>query len=242
MSPAVVHYALDVLAAAVGARLYIAERGRYGGTGLLNRDAFPVLFGCVAGAAIGNKAVFWVQNPQLLQVALAHPLAWLSGQSMVGGLLGGLLGVEIAKKMAGITRSTGDAFVVPVLAGLMVGRIGCFLAGLADDTYGVPTDLPWGWDFGDGVRRHPTQLYEILFAGMLMFALVRFRPLLSVQPGLTFKVMLAGYLGWRFAIDFLKPVPFAYPGGVSGIQLVCAIALTLYLPLLVGQARRLAHG
>lgn len=50
---------------------------------------------------------------------------------------------------------------------MAVGRLGCFFAGLPDYTYGVPTDLPWGVNFGDGVPRHPVQLYES--AAMLLF-------------------------------------------------------------------------
>jgi prolipoprotein diacylglyceryltransferase len=49
-----------------------------------------------------------------------------------------------------------------------VGRIGCFLTGLADNTYGTPTGLPWGVDFGDRIHRHPTQLYEIAFLMILI--------------------------------------------------------------------------
>jgi len=123
--------------------------------------------------------------------------------------------------------------------GLIIGRVGCFLAGLEDDTYGIPTDLPWGVDLGDGVRRHPTQLYDIGFALGALFLLRRHRPQLAGEPGLQFKLMLAGYLLWRFFIDFLRPVPYAFPLGLSGIQVVCAVALALYVPLLVRQFSRL---
>ncbi len=93
-----------------------------------------------------------------------------------------------------------------------MGRIGCFLAGLADDTYGKPTSLPWAVDFGDGIGRHPTQIYEILFLALVAF-------LVSVKrerrEGARFRVFLAGYLGWRVAVDFLKPQPL-----VLGLNLI----------------------
>ncbi len=47
------------------------------------------------------------------------------------------------KRIAGIRSRTGDLFAVPLCVGIAIGRIGCFLAGLADDTYGKPTSLPW---------------------------------------------------------------------------------------------------
>lgn len=198
---------------------------------LLDGGRFAVLLGCIFGAAIGNKLVFWIEMPHLLPLYWNTPAVWLAGQSMVGGLLGALIGVELAKKLSGVRTSTGDIFVFPVLLGLIIGRIGCFVAGLADGTFGLPTSLPWGVDFGDGIARHPTQLYEIIFAGALWLILHRLRAAWAAQPGLLFKVMLCSYLLWRLWVDGLKPVPFDYGLGSSGIQVVCAIALLFYAPL-----------
>jgi len=96
-----------------------------------------------------------------------------------------------------------------------------------------------GVDFGDGVPRHPTQLYEIGFVAALGAVLLRFKPRLSAEPGLMFKLFLAGYLIWRVLIDCLKPVPYAYILGLSGIQLLAVIWLTWYIPQTVRQWRRL---
>ena len=77
------------------------------------------------------------------------------------------------------------------------------------------------------------------FALLLWRVLHQFQYRCAVQPGLLFKLMLASYLVWRLAVDGLKPVPYAYPYGLSGIQWVCLIALGLYLPLVVRQWKRL---
>ena len=236
-----VHGVLEALALATGFAYYRWLRARAGAPSVVSGAEFAVAVGCIFGAAVGNKLVFWIEMPQLLPLIWDQPAAWLGGQSMVGGLLGGLIGVEIAKKLAGVTRSTGDAFVYPVLLGLMIGRVGCFLAGLADGTYGLPTDLTWGVDFGDGIPRHPTQLYEIAFAGALWLGLRRLQARLASQPGLLFKTMLVAYLLWRLAVDALKPVPFAYPLGLSGIQWVCLLALLAYGPLAWRQQRSLSR-
>jgi hypothetical protein len=82
------------------------------------------------------------------------------GHSVAGAIAGGILGAEAYKTWRGIKGSTGLVFVAPLAAGIAVGRWGCFLAGLPDYTYGTPTMLPWGVDFGDGIPRHPVQLYE----------------------------------------------------------------------------------
>jgi phosphatidylglycerol:prolipoprotein diacylglycerol transferase len=125
--------------------------------------------------------------------------------------------------------------VFPILLGIIIGRIGCFLAGLHDGTFGLPSDLPWAVDFGDGIPRHPTQLYEILFAVFLWIFLARLRRPLAISSGLLFKCLLSAYLLWRLFVDGIKPVPFAWWGGLSGIQWLCIIALLLYLPLLIRQ-------
>jgi prolipoprotein diacylglyceryltransferase len=85
-------------------------------------------------------------------------------------------------------------------------------------------------DFGDGMARHPTQLYEIAAVLALGTALHRAR---FTTPGLAFKLFLSSYLLWRFAIEFLKPVPVAYPLGLSGIQWTCLVALAVYAPFVV---------
>lgn len=236
---ALTHSLFEMAALAIGTAFYRLSR-RSAGAGFLHGKEFAVTIGCIFGAAIGNKLVFWIEMPHLLAQVWNTPQLVLGGQSMVGGLLGGLIGVEIAKKLNGITRSTGDAFVLPVLLGLMVGRVGCFLAGLADGAFGNPTDLPWGIDFGDGVRRHPTQLYEIVFAGGLMLVLSHWRDRLADRPGLLFKLMLVAYLAWRLAVDAIKPVPYTYPLGLSGIQWVSLIGLLRYLPAVLQQLFRRA--
>lgn len=235
--PGAVHAFFESLALLAGSRYYWVLRRRAGAS-LLSGANYAVLAGCVLGAAIGNKLVFWIEMPHLF-AQHGHGLGLLmSGQSIVGGLLGGLIGVEAAKKWAGQRESTGDWFVFPFLLGLMIGRVGCFLAGLADGTYGVETSLPWGVDFGDGVPRHPVQLYEIAFAAVLWRVLRRMKPYLEAQPGLLFKVMLASYLAWRLVVEFIKPLPYAYPLGLSGIQWVCLLALLMYLPALAVQWKR----
>jgi prolipoprotein diacylglyceryltransferase len=234
---AVVHAAFEYGGIALGAALYRRQRVAAGAGGFTHAGGFAVLVGLLLGAAMGNKAVFLVERPEVWQQWLAGQVV-LPGQSIVGGLLGGLLGVEIAKALTRQTQSTGDAMVLPIALGLVVGRIGCFLAGLHDDTYGLPTTLPWGVDFGDGVARHPTQLYDIAAVLLLAFAVHgRF----GRVPGLAFKLFLAGYLAWRWAVDGIKPVPHAWAfGGFSwsGIQWVCALALLAYAPFVWRAWRR----
>ncbi len=212
---------------AIGVALYRHQRRLAGQGGLTQPGNFAVIVGLLAGAAIGNKAVFLIEQPAVWHRLLDGEGLW-PGQSIVGGLLGGLVGVEIAKTLSGQKQSTGDAMVWPLALGIAIGRVGCLLAGLHDDTFGNPSSLPWALDFGDSVLRHPTQLYDIAVVLALATAVHgRF----ARAPGLAFKAFLAGYLAWRWFIDGYKPTPHAYALGWSGIQWVCALALATYLPL-----------
>jgi len=230
-----VHTVLAYAGMALGAALWRAALRHEQRGGALSPGNFGVLVGLLIGAALGNKLVFLIERPDIARAIWQSGQLIIPGQSIVGGLLGGLIGVEIAKKLTGQTRSTGDAMVLPIAVGLGLGRIGCFLAGLHDDTYGLPTSLPWGVDFGDGLPRHPTQLYEIAVVLPLGLALHSAR---FATPGLAFKLFLSAYLLWRFFIEFLKPVPVAWPLGLSGIQWTCLVALVLYTPVVARAWRR----
>ncbi|BAY07647.1 prolipoprotein diacylglyceryl transferase [Calothrix sp. NIES-2098] len=186
-----------------------------------------VIVGGMVGALIGAKMLVWLQHIDLIwQNQQQLLLLLLQGKTVVGALLGGLIGVEITKKIFGIHQSTGDVFVYPLIWGTAIGRIGCFLTGLSDRTYGIATNLPWGIDFGDGVHRHPTQLYEILFLGLLILFL-HFRSRYQYHNGDLFKFYLVSYLGFRFLVDFIKPEfhPFL---GLSAIQLACLLTILYY--------------
>jgi prolipoprotein diacylglyceryltransferase len=231
-----VHQVFEYLALAGGFQVYRWQRRRAGTASPLAAGGFAITMGCIFGAALGNKLVFLAEVPQLWLHQGLTPAVLMAGQSIVGGLLGGLLGVELAKWATRQRSSTGDLFVLPLIVGTVIGRTGCFLAGLNDGTFGNASSLPWAIDFGDGVPRHPTQLYDMAFVLLVGALLWRARARLAARPGLMFKCYLAAYLAWRLFIDGFKPVPFAYWGGLSGIQLVCLAALAVYLPLLARQA------
>ncbi|WP_216822169.1 prolipoprotein diacylglyceryl transferase family protein [Novosphingobium sp. TH158] len=142
--------------------------------------------------------------------------------SVAGALAGGIAAVELWKWRAGITRSTGAAFVLPLAVGIAVGRLGCFFAGTVDFTFGTPTGLPWAVDLGDGVGRHPVQLYES--AAMGLFALAYARALIARQ-GWTrehaFHAFAIVYAAQRFAWEFVKP----YPSVVGPLNLFHVLSL-----------------
>ena len=128
------------------------------------------------------------------------------GRSIVGALAGTIVAVELYKALRGISGSTGLVFVAGFSTTVMIGRIGCLLSGLEDQTYGTVTNLPWGWDFGDGLARHPVPLYEsVSMAVFLIFALISFanRTPFFMKNGF---YLLVGFYGLqRFVWEFFKP-------------------------------------
>lgn len=214
-----VHTIFDLLAwalAAVAGRLVARRWGSGRSFGLASR---PWYFAAAALGALGGAVLLGSANTWLAGMA--------EGKSVLGGLLGGIVGVELYKAATGLRGATGFGFVVPMATGIAIGRIGCFLAGLPDFTYGVATTLPWGWDFGDGVLRHPVQLYES--AAMLAF-LAWFLRGLAREDALVrrhgFALFVLWYGGQRFVWEFLKPYP-AVLGPFNVFHFAC-LALAAY--------------
>jgi phosphatidylglycerol:prolipoprotein diacylglycerol transferase len=154
-------------------------------------------------------------------VAGAIPGAWLAGSlntlrtaapslshSVAGALAGAIIGVEIYKRARRITGSTGVVFVGAFALGIVIGRLGCFFSGLADATFGAPTTLPWAVDLGDGIGRHPVQLYESLsMAAFLAVYLAGLRRRAPWALRRSFYALCIWYGAQRFAWEFFKPYP-----------------------------------
>jgi prolipoprotein diacylglyceryltransferase len=163
------------------------------------------------------------------------------GHSIAGGIIGGIFGVEFYKWANGIRGSTGAGFVAPLAAGIAVGRLGCFFAGLPDYTYGIPTALPWGVDFGDGIPRHPVQLYES--AAMLVFLVIY---LAAIARGSSmfardgFYLFVWFYGVQRFVWEFLKPYP-AVVGPLNVFHLVTIVMMAYGVFMTMGTRKKTAR-
>jgi prolipoprotein diacylglyceryltransferase len=218
----------EVLAYCVGFQTFLLLRrraARGGSSAALPAEvAVWVIVGAVFGALVGSKLLAWLESARDYWAQRDNPMSWLGGKTIVGGLLGGWIGVELVKRRLHITRRTGDAFVIPLCLGIAIGRIGCFLTGLPDHTYGTATSLPWGVDFGDGIARHPTQLYESIFALLLGAVLSAFVLSGARRRGDAFRWFMIAYLGFRFLVEFIKPSDKPLLG-LSAIQVACILGI-----------------
>jgi prolipoprotein diacylglyceryltransferase len=216
------HVVFELAAYVVGFQTYLLIRRRGRSNTLPAEKSIWLIVGCVFGAFVGSKILAWLESaPQYW--AQRHTVeAWLGGKTIVGGILGGWIGVEVAKRVTRVAQRTGDAFVLPLILGIAIGRFGCFLTGLADHTHGTATALPWAVDFGDGVPRHPTQLYEIALLLVLGVVFVTVRA--PARPGDRFRWFIIAYMGFRFLVEFIKPRETIPHLGLSVLQIASLVA------------------
>lgn len=221
-----VHTVFDLLAAASALTMtLLAYRWRLSSAAqVIETAGIGYALALVVGAVIGG---FGAGTLNLWLTGLPG-----IGRSIVGALAGAIAAIEIFKARRGLRGSTGIIFVPAFATSVMVGRWGCFLSGLDDQTYGTPTTLPWGHDFGDGILRHPVQLYEsFTMAGFLLLALVLIgrRNAMFMRNG--FYLLVLTYAAQRFLWEFLKPY-----GSVAGpfnlFHFICA-GLMIYSAVMI---------
>ena len=163
---------LETIGFIAGYRYFVFLRKKQGDI-IENENRIWILIGATFGALLGSRLIGGLENP-VEMFASKNILAYFyENKTIVGGLLGGLFGVELVKKIIGERQKSGDLFTYPIILGMMIGRIGCFSMGIYEETYGTITSLPWGMNLGDGVLRHPVALYEIIFLGCTSVFLIR---------------------------------------------------------------------
>ena len=230
------HFVFELLGYAVAGVVYW-QRRRTLGDHVSAEGRWALGAAAVVGALLGSRILFWFEDPQRTLAQLTDLQHLVGGQTIVGGLLGGWIGVEWQKRRIGIQQPTGDLLAVPIALGAGIGRIGCFLSGLPDGTYGLPSSLPWAIDLGDGVPRHPTALYESAFMFALAVVLTRFSP--KASRGELFLALIGAYLAFRLVADTLKPGVTLF-AGLTAIQVACLFGLAVTLSVWRARARQQA--
>jgi phosphatidylglycerol:prolipoprotein diacylglycerol transferase len=209
-------YALTTLAAMVLCGVFWWRLARK------DSHLFLLYLGALFGALIGAKIGWFVAEGWR---EVGEPYFWLmfaTGKTILGGLLGGFLTVELLKRVLGVRRPTGDWFATVVPLGIAIGRIGCIREGCC---LGVPWD---GWcavKDAHGMPRWPSAQLELAFnllAAAVFFVLRR----RGVLPGQHFHLYLIAYGLFRFLHEFARETPREV-GPFSGYQvlaLACVVA------------------
>ena len=196
----------------------------------LENMLFYGVFGVILGGRVGYCLFY---QPEYY---LTHPTAlfavWEGGMSAHGGIIGVIIVMILFARMKKMPFLTVSDFVVPLVPlGLMFGRIGNFING---ELWGRPAslDLPWAMIFpqaGDGIPRHPSQLYESFGEGLLLFLLLWFISRKPRPAGLVSGVFCFGYGAARFIVEY-----FREPDAFLGLQaLDLSRGQWLSLPLIV---------
>lgn len=147
-------------------------------------------------------------------------MAWLSGKSILGALLGGYAGVEVAKKLTGYTRPTGDWFAIIAPLGILLGRVGCLVHGCCP---GAVCEAAWFTIPGsDGLARWPAVPVEMGFNVVALGVVLVLRAR-KILPGQHFHLYLMACGAFRFFHEFLRGTP-RVAGDFSGYQ-VAALAV-----------------
>ena len=207
-----------------------------------------IVFAAAVGGILGSKIYYLFEN---FNRVIADPVGMIfSGAGLVflGGLMGGTLGVTLVIKKNNLSWITFADIVAPLLIlGYAIGRIGCLLVG---DDYGLPTHLPWGIEFPNGLPPstysvfqtyypwvnlsdfepgvlsvHPTPIYEAIIGGLIFYYLYQKRISVSTVGSLFFTYLILAGLE-RFIVEFLR-VNEKYFIGMSGAQLISLLMISI---------------
>lgn len=220
------HTILETAGYFIGFRYFLFLRKKQGDTIATNKRIW-IIIATIFGALVGSRLVGGLEDIEGLQAAFNKTLYFYQNKTVLGGLLGGLVAVELVKKLIKEKRSSGDLITYPFILALIIGRIGCFSMGVYEETYGVKSLLPWAMNLGDGIMRQPVCLYEILFLAFLWTGLVSIEKKYTLADGARFKIFMIAYLFFRFMLDFIKP-HYTFNIGLSTIQIAALLGLFYY--------------
>ncbi len=197
---------------------------------------FYLILGLLLGARIGY--VIFYNLPVYIQRPWEVFAIWHGGMSFHGGLIGMMVsGLIFSIKCKAPFFELADIGALAAPLGLMLGRIGNFING---ELYGRPTNLPWGMVFpgGGNVARHPSQIYEALLEGPVLFSILWALRTRVKLPGEVLAVFLMLYGVFRFVAEFFREpdaqLGFIFHGLTMG-QILCfvmtasGVALWLYI-------------
>ena len=172
---------------------------------LLQDLIFYLVVGLVVGARLGYILFYQYMN---LADYIHHPLeiiaVWHGGMSFHGGLIGTVVAgwlFSIKSKLP--FRAIADRVIIAAPIGLGLGRIGNFING---ELFGRPSQVPWAMIFpaGGSVARHPSQIYEAFFEGLVLFLILLWLSRRKLPQGFLVGTFLFGYGLFRFILEFFR--------------------------------------
>jgi phosphatidylglycerol:prolipoprotein diacylglycerol transferase len=213
IGPLAVHwYGLTYLAA-FGLFMWLASKRialpTFAAAGWTRRDVDDLLFFGVLGVVLGGRLgyVLFYKPGYYLEHPLEIFAVWQGGMAFHGGLLGVIAAMALFARLRGRRLFEVTDLIAPcVPTGLAAGRVGNFING---ELWGRPADpsLPWAMVFPqapDGQPRHPSQIYQFLGEGLLLFVLLWFYARKPRATGQVSGMFLIGYGFFRFAAEYFR--------------------------------------
>ena len=190
------------------ANLRVAQR-QFAATGWSRKDVDDILFFGVLGVVLGGRLGYVLfYKPDYYAHNLLEVFAvWKGGMAFHGGLLGVLAAMAVFAKLRGRTFFEVTDLIAPcVPTGLAAGRVGNFING---ELWGRVADpsLPWAMVFpqsGSPLPRHPSQVYQFLGEGLLLFVLLWFYARQPRKTGQVSGMFLIGYGIFRFIAEYFR--------------------------------------
>jgi phosphatidylglycerol---prolipoprotein diacylglyceryl transferase len=206
-------------------------------------DLYDLLFYLILGVMIGGRLGYVLFYD--LGSYLGNPLSifaiWQGGMSFHGGFVGVVLATILVTRRKGWNFwEIADLVCAAVPIGLGLGRIGNFING---ELFGRPSTLPWAMVFPEGgsTPRHPSQLYEALLEGLVLFLILRWIYKENFYRGTVFWALVAFYGLFRFLVEFARE-PDAQIGFDLGPftrgQLLTVPMLVIGTAMMITYARR----
>lgn len=187
-------------------------------------NSIIILFSALFFGTLGAKLPIWIAHYKLIFGNGFSLEKLLIGRTVVGGFIGGFIGVFLTKKFLGIKIRCGNQLASGIALAMIFGRLGCFFRGCC---YGTASNLHWAVDFGDGVLRHPTQLYEVLFHLFMLIFLI-WKKSYKVEGGKYLSFYLIIYFVYRFFSEFIR-IHEKVAFGLTSYQLFCILGIILIM-------------
>lgn len=184
--------------------LWFSKRGTH--IGLSSEAAYSSAFLIILFGLLGARLWYLLYHPEWLMTPLKI-LTERGGLVWYGGVIGGIIAALVIIKRKNYSLwGFGDAIILPLILGLAIGRIGCFMTGCC---FGEPCHLPWAVQFPPGHETfaqwvHPTQLYESLGAMVMIGLFLLWEKHKAYRAGQLFTMFLIGYGFLRFGIESLR--------------------------------------
>jgi phosphatidylglycerol:prolipoprotein diacylglycerol transferase len=189
---------------------------------------------------VGSRLYHLLESPAEFFADPWPQLFSTMGFAFVGAIIGGFLAlVLLAKRFRISPLLMLDAASPAAALGYGIGRIGCLISG--DGDYGIPTTLPWGMSFPNGIvptteRVHPTPIYEFLAAILIAWILWRLGAR-GMKTKSANGIIFAAYLVLtgiaRFLVEIIRINPRSFYGltnaqAASVVSVIAGVALYLY--------------